>query len=62
MIGNAFLEANITNDIKFKSTIGGKLAFWGYQGFTPVNFLSATNSLLKNNYTKSNNNTLNTPT
>jgi TonB-linked SusC/RagA family outer membrane protein len=59
MIGNAYLEANISNDIKFKTTIGGKLAFWGYQGFTPVNFLSATNSLLKNNYSKSNNNTLN---
>lgn len=59
MIGNAFLEANISKDIKFKSTIGGKLAFWGYQGFTPVNYLSATNSLLKNNYTKANNNTLN---
>jgi TonB-linked SusC/RagA family outer membrane protein len=59
LIGNAFLEANISKDIKFKTTIGGKLAFWGYQGFSPVNYLSATNSLLKNSYSKSNNNTLN---
>ena len=59
LIGNAFLEAVVSKDIKFKTTIGGKLAFWGGQGFTPVSYLSATNTVLQNNYGKSNNNTLN---
>ena len=58
-IGNAFLEANITKDIRIRSSIGGKRAFWGDEGFTPVYYLSATNSVLKNRYGKSNNNTFN---
>lgn len=59
LIGNAYLEAAITKDIKVRSSIGGKLAFWGDQYFTPVFFLSSTNSVLKNNYGKNNNNTFN---
>ena len=59
LIGNAFLEANVAHNIKFKTTIGGKLAFWGGQAFTPASYLSATNSVLQNNYSKNNNNTLN---
>jgi TonB-linked SusC/RagA family outer membrane protein len=59
LIGNAFLEANVAHNIKFKTTIGGKLAFWGGQAFTPASYLSATNSVLQNNYGKNNNNTLN---
>jgi TonB-linked SusC/RagA family outer membrane protein len=59
IIGNVFLEAAITNAIKVKSTLGGKLAFWGSQGFTPVYFLSATNKVSQNNYGKSTNNTFN---
>jgi TonB-linked SusC/RagA family outer membrane protein len=59
LIGNAFLEANVTKNIKFKTTVGGKLAFWGGQAFTPVSYLSATNSVLQNNYGKNDNNTLN---
>lgn len=59
IIGNAFLEANITRNFKFKTTFGGKLAYWGGQGFTPVFYLSPTVSVLKNNFGKSNNNTFN---
>jgi len=59
LIGNAFLEANVAHNIKFKTTIGGKLAFWGGQAFTPASYLSATNSVLQNNYSKNDNNTLN---
>ena len=59
IVGNAFLEAAITKDIKIKSTIGGKLAYWGDQGFTPVYYLSATSSVLKNNIHKNTNNVLN---
>jgi len=59
LIGNAFLEANISKNFKFKTTVGGKLAFWGGQAFTPASYLSATNSVLQNNYGKNDNNTLN---
>lgn len=59
IIGNAYLEAAVTKDIKIKSTIGGKLAYWGGQSFTPVFYLSATNKSTQNNYGKNDNNTLN---
>ena len=59
VIGNAYVEANITKHLKFKSTVGGKLAYWGSQAFTPVYYLSATVSNLKNNFGKGINNTLN---
>ncbi len=52
IVGNAFLDAEITSKIKFRSTFGAKLAYWGGQGFTPVNYLSATNSVLQNSYSK----------
>ena len=58
-VGNAYLEAAITKDIKFKTTLGGKEAFWGSQGFTPVFYLSPTINVLKNNYGKSDNNSFN---
>ncbi len=58
-VGNAYLQANITKDLIIKSSIGSKLAYWGNQAFTPVSYLSATNSVLKNNYYKQNENVLN---
>jgi TonB-dependent starch-binding outer membrane protein SusC len=58
-VGNAYLQANITKDIVIKSSLGSKLAYWGDQGFSPVSYLSATNSVLKNNLYKSNSNVIN---
>ncbi|MFH6998404.1 SusC/RagA family TonB-linked outer membrane protein [Flavobacterium sp. FlaQc-57] len=49
-VGNAYLEANITDHLKIRSTLGGKISYWGEQGFTPVNFLSSNVSTLKNSY------------
>ncbi len=48
--GNAYLEANINKHIKFRTSAGAKLAFWGWQGFTPVYVLNASTSNLVNNY------------
>jgi TonB-linked SusC/RagA family outer membrane protein len=59
IVGNAFLEAAITKDIKIKSSLGTKLANWGSLGFTPVYYLSATNSVLKNSYGKTDNRSFN---
>ncbi len=59
-VGNAFLDAAVTKNIKLRSTVGGKLAYWGGQGFTPIFYLSPTvNNIIRNNYNKSNNNTFN---
>lgn len=59
IVGNTFVEAAINKDIKVRSTLGAKLAYWGAEGFTPVNFLSATSSTLQNNFGKSINNAFN---
>lgn len=58
-VGNAYLEAAVTKDIKVKSTWGGKLAYWGNQGFTPLFYLSATNLTSQNNYGRADNNVFN---
>jgi len=52
IVGNAYLQAELAKGLVIKSTVGGKLAYWGSQSFTPVYYLSATNQVLKNNYYK----------
>ncbi len=52
-VGNAFLEFTPMEDLVFRSSIGGKLAYWGGDFFTPEFFLSPTvfasqNSLSRN--------------
>ncbi|HXS55218.1 MAG TPA: TonB-dependent receptor [Hanamia sp.] len=50
IIGNAYLEAAITKDIKVRSAVGSKLSYWGNEGYTPVFYLNATNQTLNNSY------------
>jgi TonB-linked SusC/RagA family outer membrane protein len=40
--GNFYAQIEPIKGLKLKSTIAGKLAFWGNQGFTPKYYLSAT--------------------
>lgn len=52
-VGNAFLEVSPIEGLKFKSSLGAKLAYWGGDTFTPKYFLSPTvfasqNSLSRN--------------
>jgi TonB-linked SusC/RagA family outer membrane protein len=54
-VGNAYLETNITSHLKFRTTLGGKLSYYGDQGFTPVYYLGANVNVLKNNYHQNNN-------
>lgn len=58
-VGNAYLEANLFNKIRVRSTFAGKIAYWGNQGFTPLFYLSATQRTTQNNYNKTNNNVFN---
>ena len=52
-VGNAFIEFKPIEQITFRTSIGGKLAYWGGDAFTPEYFLSSTvrtstNSLSRN--------------
>lgn len=49
IIGNAFLQAEPIKGLKFKSTFGGKKAFWGSQNFSPLFYLNQyTSNTVKN--------------
>ncbi|OQP63089.1 SusC/RagA family TonB-linked outer membrane protein [Niastella vici] len=58
-VGSTYLEAALGKHIKLRSSLGGKLSYWGGQGFTPYYYLSATVKTSQNNFNKSNNNSLN---
>lgn len=59
MVGNAFVEIEPIKRLKFKSDLGGKLAFWGGEGFNPVYWLNASNFTTINSYTRESNTGLN---
>ena len=59
IVGNAYLEAAVTDNIKIRSTLGAKKAFWGNISWTPVNYLSATSNALQNSYGKEENKVFN---
>ncbi|MDA9773734.1 TonB-dependent receptor [Saprospiraceae bacterium] len=40
VVGNAFAELEIIDGLKFRSSIGTDLAFWGGEGFTPLFYLN----------------------
>ncbi len=54
-VGNAYLEANITSHLKFRTTLGGKLAYWGDQAFTPASYLNPNIKPDRNNFAQNNN-------
>ena len=41
IVGNAFAEVEPLKGLKFRSTLGGKLAFWGGESFRPIYYLNA---------------------
>ncbi|MDF2550877.1 MAG: SusC/RagA family TonB-linked outer membrane protein [Chryseobacterium sp.] len=45
-VANAFADVKFLNHFNFKSSINGKLSYWGNQGFTPKFYLSPTYSNL----------------
>ncbi|MRX37862.1 SusC/RagA family TonB-linked outer membrane protein [Flavobacterium sp. LC2016-23] len=47
-VGNIFAEAEILPGLKFRSTAGGKLAYYGSDNFTPVFFLNGATKRDKN--------------
>jgi len=55
VVGNFYGEINIIDGLKFRSSIGTDLAFWGGEGFTPLFYLNATNRSDLTNYNRSSN-------
>jgi TonB-linked SusC/RagA family outer membrane protein len=54
-VGNAYLEVEPIRGLKFRTTLGGKLAYWGSESFTPISYLNASNIVAKNNISRSTN-------
>jgi TonB-linked SusC/RagA family outer membrane protein len=42
LVGNAFVEVTPMEGLVFKSSVSGKLSYWGDEGFTPEYYLQAT--------------------
>ncbi len=48
-VGNAFIEIEPISNLTFKSSFGGKLAYYGGQSFTPVSYLNGSSIVSQNN-------------
>jgi len=54
-VSNAYMEIEPIKGLKFKSTVGAKLAYWGSDSFTPVFYLNANTTKDINNINTTNN-------
>ncbi|WP_282121946.1 SusC/RagA family TonB-linked outer membrane protein [Algibacter mikhailovii] len=54
-VANAYLELEVIEGLKIRSTLGAKLAYWGYEGYTPVSYLNAAQIVSQNNISRSTN-------
>lgn len=54
-VGNAYLELEAMKGLKFRSTLGAKLAYYGSESFTPVSFFNSSNNNPINNISSSSN-------
>ncbi|TRZ44470.1 SusC/RagA family TonB-linked outer membrane protein [Robertkochia solimangrovi] len=54
-VGNAYVEIEFIEGLKARSTLGGKLAYWGDEYFNPVSYLNAFNIRPLNNIGRSTN-------
>ena len=57
IVGNVFAELQIVNGLKFKTALGAKLAYYGFDRFTPSSYLNSGTINLKNNYQSESNST-----
>ena len=58
LIGNAFLEAEPIKGLKLRSTLGGKLSFWGGESFSPLAWLKPTVVTSQTSYNRGSNRNL----
>jgi len=55
IVGNVFAEIEFIEGLKFRSSVGTDLAFWGNENFTPVHYLNAANRIELNSYSRGQN-------
>lgn len=48
-VGNAYVAITPIEGLTFKSTIGGKMAYWGSESFSPQSYLNPNNNNSRNN-------------
>jgi TonB-dependent starch-binding outer membrane protein SusC len=53
IVANAFVEVEPIKGLKFRSTYGADLAFYGFDGFRPIYYLNASNRSDVTSYTRS---------
>ena len=53
LVGNAFVEVTPIDGLVFKSSVSGKLSYWGDEGFTPEYYLQATSVNSQNRLSRS---------
>jgi TonB-linked SusC/RagA family outer membrane protein len=49
IVANVFAEVKFSKNFTFKSSVNGKMSYWGNQGFTPVAYLSPSSKTDFNN-------------
>ena len=54
-VGNMYAELELMEGLKIRSTIGTKLAYWGYDSFTPISYLNAATIVSQNNISRGTN-------
>lgn len=54
-VGNVFAEVEPIKGLKFRTTLGGKLAFWGSESYTPASYLNSNTITLENNISRNTN-------
>ena len=55
LVGNLYGEFEIIDGLKFRTSVGADLAFWGGEGFSPAFYLNAANRNDVNSYNRSKN-------
>ena len=56
-VGNVYAELQVLNGLKFKTALGAKLAYFGFDRFTPSFYLNSSTVNLKNNFQSESNST-----
>mgnify|MGYP002639536940 CR=1 FL=1 len=51
-VGNIFAEFKIIEGLKFRTTLGAKLSYWGYESFNPVSYLNSTTINSTNSFSR----------
>lgn len=54
-VGNAYVEIKLLPGLKYRTTLGGKLAYWGSESFSPVSYLNASSITSQNNISRQTN-------